>query len=297
MKTAGLRRFLVTGLVAVAGSMLLVAWPAGRARADWDPLDLFGERVGVVEITGLITKATPILEDLKKFRDDRSIKAIVVRIDSPGGAVGPSQEIMEEINKTKPVKKVVASCGSMAASGGYYIASAADIIMANPGTATGSIGVIMEMANVQELTKKLGVDFFDIKAGALKDMGSPFKPLTPEEKAVFQGILDNIHEQFINDVAKNRKLPVEKVRALADGRVFTGQEAKSLGLIDELGNYNDAVVRAGRLGGIKGKIETIQAERKTFSLLKLLLGQDAAQSLNFITSPYPEPAFLPPWFR
>ncbi len=127
---------------------------------------------------------------------------------------------MEEINKTKKVKKVVASCGSMAASGGYYIASAADLIMANPGTATGSIGVIMELANVQELTKKLGVDFFDIKAGALKDMGSPFKPLTPEEKAVFQSLLDNIHQQFINDVAKNRKLPVDKVKALADGRVL-----------------------------------------------------------------------------
>ena len=297
MKTAALRRFLVTGLVAAAGVVLLCAWPAARARADWDPLDFFGEKVGVVEVTGLITKATTTLEDLKKFRDDKSIKAIVVRIDSPGGAVGPSQEIMEEINKTKQVKKVVASCGSIAASGGYYIASAADIIMANPGTATGSIGVIMQLANVQELTKKLGVDFSDIKAGALKDMGSPFKPLTPEEKAVFQSLLDNIHQQFINDVAKNRKLPVDKVKALADGRVYTGQEAKGLGLIDELGNYNDAVVRAGRLGGIKGKIETVSLERKSFSLLKLFLGQDAAQSLNFITSPYPEPAFLPPWFR
>ena len=149
--------------------------------------------------------------------------------------MGPSQEIMEEINKTKKVKKVVASCGSMAASGGYYIASAADLIMANPGTATGSIGVIMQLANVEQLTKKLGVDFFDIKAGALKDMGSPFKPLTPEERAVFQSLLNNIHEQFINDVAKNRKLPVDKVRSLADGRVFTGQEAKGLGLIDDAG--------------------------------------------------------------
>jgi protease IV len=250
-----------------------------------------------VEITGLIAKSTQTLEDLKRFREDSSIKAIVVRIDSPGGAVGPSQEIMEEINKTKKVKKVVASCGSMAASGGYYIASAADIIMANPGSATGSIGVIMQMANVQELTKKLGVDFFDIKAGALKDMGSPFKPMTPEEKAVFQSLLDNIHQQFIDDVAKNRKLPVEKVKALADGRVYTGQEAKALGLVDELGNYNDAVARAGRLGGIKGKIHTVCAERKKFSLLNLLLGQDAAQGLSFITAPYPAPAFLPPWYR
>jgi protease IV len=294
-----MRRSLLTGLLAVAGVAVLLGPWSRPALADWDPLSIFnlGEKVGVVEVTGLISKATSTLEELKKFRDDNSIRAIVVRIDSPGGAVGPSQEIMEEINKTKKVKKVVASCGSMAASGGYYIASAADLIMANPGTATGSIGVIMQLANMEQLTKKLGVDFFDIKAGALKDMGSPFKPLTPEERAVFQSLLNNIHEQFINDVAKNRKLPVDKVRTLADGRVFTGQEAKGLGLIDALGNFNDAVERAGRLGGIKGKIETVYAEKKGFSLLNLILGQEAEKRLEFLTAPFPEPAFLPPWFR
>src|SRR3974377_2055827 len=294
-----MRRSLLTGLWAVAGVVVLLGSWSRPALADWDPLSIFnlGEKVGVVEVTGLISKATSTLEELKKFRDDNSIRAIVVRIDSPGGAVGPAQEIMEEINKTKKVKKVVASCGSMAASGGYYIASAADLIMANPGTATGSIGVIMQLANMEQLTKKLGVDFFDIKAGALKDMGSPFKPLTPEERAVFQSLLNNIHEQFINDVAKNRKLPVDKVRSLADGRVFTGQEAKGLGLIDALGNFNDAVERAGRLGGIKGKIETVYAEKKGFSLLNLILGQEAEKRLEFLTAPFPEPAFLPPWFR
>jgi protease-4 len=268
-------------------------------RAAWNPLEIFtpGEKVGVVEISGIISKSTAILEELKKFREENYIRAIVVRINSPGGAVGPSQEIMEEINKTKKVKKVVASCGSMAASGGYYIASAADLIMASPGSATGSIGVIMQLANVEQLTKKLGVDFFSLKAGALKDMGSPFKPMTPEEKAVFQSLLNNIHEQFIKDVAKNRKLPVEKVRALADGRVFTGQEAKELGLVDAMGNFNDAVERAGRLGGIRGKVETVYPEKKGFSLLKLLLGQDVETNLEFLTSPYPQPAFLPPWFH
>jgi protease-4 len=289
----------LTGLLVAAGvAVLLVLWSA-PTRAAWDPLEIFtpGEKVGVVEIIGVISRSTPILEQLKKFREDRSIKAIVVRINSPGGAVAPSQEIMEEIIKTKKVKKVIASCGSLAASGGYYIASAADLIMASPGSATGSIGVIMQLANVEALTKKLGVDFYDIKAGALKDMGSPFRPLTPEEKAVFQGLLNNIHEQFINDVAKNRKLPVEKVRKLADGRVYTGQEAKELGLVDAMGNFNDAVERAGRLGGIKGKVEMVLPEKKGFSLLKLLLGSDAETSLEFLTSPYPQPAFLPPWFR
>jgi len=297
-----MRRSLLTGLLALAGAVVLLCPLAPAARAaqpGWDPLGLFslGEKVGVVELTGIISRSTPILEDLKTFRDDSSIRAIVVRINSPGGSVGPSQEIMEEIIKTRKVKKVVISCGSLAASGGYYIASAGDLIMASPGTAVGSIGVIMQLANVEALTKKIGVDFFSLKAGALKDMGSPFKPMTPEEKAVFQGLLNNIHEQFIKDVATNRKLPVDKVRGLADGRVFTGQEGKELGLVDALGNFNDALERAGRLGGIKGKIETVYPEKKGLSLLRLLLGQDAEKSLEFLTSPYPEPAFLPPWFR
>jgi protease-4 len=294
-----MRRSLLTGLLAAVGvAGLLCSWSTA-ALAAWDPLGLFslGEKVGVVEITGLISRSTSTLEELKHFREDKAIRAVVVRINSPGGAVSPSQEIMEEIDKTRKVKKVVVSCGSLATSGGYYIASAADLIMASPGSATGSIGVIMQLTNVEQLTKKLGVDFFSLKAGALKDMGSPFKPLTPEERAVFQSLLNNIHEQFITDVAKNRKLPVDKVRGLADGRVFTGQEAKELGLIDALGNFNDAVEKAGRLGGITGKIETVYPERKGFSLLKLLLGQEVEKNLEFLTSPSPEPAFLPPWYR
>jgi protease IV len=289
----------LTGLLVAAGvAVLLVSWST-PTRAAWDPFEIFtpGEKVGVVEITGIISKATPILEQLKKFRENKSIRAIVLRVNSPGGVVGPSQEIMEEVQKTKKVKKVVASFGSMATSGGYYAACSSDLIMSSPGSATGSIGVIMQLANVEQLTKKLGVDFYSLKAGALKDMGSPFKPLTPEEKAVFQTLLNNIHEQFIKDVAKNRKLPVEKVRTLADGRVFTGQEAKELGLVDAMGNFNDAVEQAGRMGGIKGKIETVYPEKKGFSLLRLLLGTDAETNLEFLTSPYPQPAFLPPWFR
>jgi protease-4 len=289
----------LTGLLVAVGVAVFLGLGATSTRAAWDPLEIFtpGNRVGVVEITGIIARSTPILEDLKKFREDPSIKAIVVRINSPGGAVGPSQEIMEEINKTKKVKKVVVSMGGVAASGGYYIASAADLIMANPGTATGSIGVIMQLANVEDLTKKIGVNFYDLKAGALKDMGSPFKPMTPEEKAVFQGLLDNIHDQFINDVAKNRKLPVDKVRALATGQVYTGQEAMKLGLVDAMGNFNDAVEKAGRMGGIAGKIKTVYPEKRGFSLLKLLLGTDAESPLEFLARLYPQPAFLPPWYH
>ena len=292
-------RQLLTGLLLAAGVAVFLITGATTARASWDPMEIFGfgEKVAVVELTGLISKSTPILEDLKTFREDRNIRAIVLRVNSPGGVVGPAQEIMMEVAKTKKVKKVVASFGSMAASGGYYAACSADLIMADPGTATGSIGVILQLTNLEQLTKKVGVDFYSLKAGALKDAGSPFKPLSPEGRQVLQGLLDNIHEQFIRDVAQYRRLPLEKVRALADGRVFTGEEAKKIGLVDALGNFNDAVERAGRLGGIKGRIQTVYPEKRGFSLLSLLLGTDIGKNLESLTLPYPEPAFLPPWFH
>jgi len=253
--------------------------------------------VFLVGLKGLITKSLPVLKNLRQFAEADHIKAIVVRIDSPGGAVGPSQEIMREIERTRKKKKVVASLGTVAASGGYYVACAADVIFANPGTATGSIGVIIKLVNVENLVKKLGVDFYSIQAGELKDLGSPFRPITPKERAVLQSLLDSIHQQFIADVARNRKLPLEKVKKLADGRIFTGQKAKELGLVDEMGNFQDAVEKAGRLGGIKGKVETVFPEKKRFSLLSFILGREVEESLASLAFPYPEPAFLPPWFR
>ena len=160
----------------------------------------------------------------------------MVRIDSPGGAVGPAQEILREVEKVRLKKKIVASLGTVAASGGYYIACGADLIMANKGTATGSIGVIMQFTNVEELTKKVGLDFFTLKSGRYKDVGSPFRSMTPEEKEYMQHLLDNIYQQFISDVARNRKIPVEKMKTLAEGKVYTGEEAKQIGLVDEFGN-------------------------------------------------------------
>ncbi|MDI6853113.1 MAG: signal peptide peptidase SppA [Deltaproteobacteria bacterium] len=262
-----------------------------------DSLFYTKDKVGVIEVNGLITKSLPTLKDLRKFQEEDHIKAVVVRIDSPGGAVGPSQEIMREIEKLRKTKKVVASCGTVAASGGYYVACAADLIMANPGTATGSIGVIMKLVNVEELVKKLGVDFYSLQAGNLKDLGSPFRPMNPEERAVLQTLLDDIHQQFIADIARNRKLPVEKVKQLADGSVYTGQKAKELGLVDEMGNFEDAVEKAGRLGGIKGKVETEFPKKPRLSFLNFLLGQDIQDSLNNLAFLYPVPAFLPSWFR
>lgn len=260
---------------------------------------LFGtqERVGVVEIKGLLTDSRTAIKQLDRYRDDDSIKAIVLRINSPGGAVGPAQEILREVEKVRTKKKIVASLGTVAASGGYYIASGANLIMANRGTVTGSIGVIMQFTNVEGLSKKIGLDFFNLKAGRYKDAGSPFRPMTPEDKAYLQVFLDSIYQQFLSDVAHNRKIPLAKMKTLAEGRIYTGEEAKQAGLVDEFGNLTDAIERAGRLGGIKGKVKAAYAEKEGLSLLRLLLGQEAEESLSNLSLPYPEPAFLPSWFR
>lgn len=255
------------------------------------------ERVGVVEIKGLLTDSRTAIKQLERYRDDDSIKAIVLRINSPGGAVGPAQEILREVEKIRAKKKIVASLGTVAASGGYYIASGANLIMANRGTATGSIGVIMQFANVEGMSKKVGLDFFNLKAGRYKDVGSPFRSMTPEDKAYLQGFLDNIYHQFLNDVAQNRKIPLARMKTLAEGRIYTGEEAKEAGLVDEFGNLPDAIDKAGRLGGIQGKVKAVYPEKEGASLLRLLLGQKTEDALSQLALPYPEPAFLPSWVR
>ncbi len=230
-----------------------------------------GEKIAVVEIKGVILDPQSTVEKLVKIRKNDAVKAVVLRIDSPGGAVSPAQEIYSEVKRVRQEKKVLVSMGSVAASGGYYIACGADQILANPGTMTGSIGVIAESLNVEDLLRKLGLRSMVIKSGRHKDMGSPFREMTPEEKNLLQGVLDNVHEQFISAVAEGRRLPVEKVREIADGRVFTGEQAKTLGLVDSLGTLEDTIAEAARMAGIKGEPEVIYPEKKRFSLLELLL--------------------------
>jgi protease-4 len=250
-------------------------------------------KVGVVEVTGVISDAKATLNHLKKFRENDAIKAVVMRINSPGGAVGPSQEILAEINRTREKKKVVASLGTVAASGGYYIASGADVIMADPGTLTGSIGVIMNFTNVEKLTQKLGIDLYNLHAGKFKDVGSPTRPMTPVERDYIQKLLDNVHEQFIIDVARGRHMLVHQVREVADGRVFTGEMAKNLGLVDRLGNLFEAIDLAGQLGGVKGKVEAVYLPKEKLSLLGLLLGNDPEETLkNWLGAASPFPAYL-----
>lgn len=226
-------------------------------------------KVALLRVEGPIIDARNAIDELKEYRDDHSVKAIVLRIDSPGGAVAPSQEIYAEVKKACEQKSVVVSMGSIAASGGYYIASPATKILANPGTLTGSIGVIMELPNLEGLMSKIGIKTEVIKSGKYKDMASTFRTMEKEEREILQGVMDNVHNQFIAAVAEGRKLPVEDVRALADGRIFTGEQAKSLRLVDELGTIEDAIAAAAALGGIEGEPDVVTKKEKR-SLIDLL---------------------------
>jgi protease-4 len=239
-----------------------------------------GEKVGIIEIIGVITDSKEIIENIKKYREDDSIKAIVLRIDSPGGGVGPSQEIFHEIQKTAKQKKVISSMGAVAASGGYYIAAGSTGIMANPGTITGSIGVIMGYTNFQKIFKTIGLTPVVIKSGEFKDMGSPVREMTEKEKKLLQNFVSKIHRQFVKDASKGRSMDFQKMMSLADGRIYTGEEGKELGLIDRLGNLEDAIEWAGRLGGIKGKISRVYPEEKGINLLREFLNSSVRQMLE-----------------
>jgi protease-4 len=221
-----------------------------------------GEKVALVRVEGPILSSGETIDELKEYRKNSSIKAIVLRVDSPGGAVAPSQEIYEEIGKLKEEKPVVVSMGTVAASGGYYIASPATKIYANPGTLTGSIGVIMEIPNLKGLMDKVGIKSEVIKSGKHKDIASVFRGIGEAEKKILQGVLDDVHEQFIQAVSDGRTLSIEHVTEIADGRVFTGRQAKETGLVDEIGNIQDAIMEAARLSGIEGEPQVVSRKEK-----------------------------------
>jgi protease-4 len=224
-----------------------------------------GARIGVVRISGVIVSSAETIRQLRALDGDPSIKAIILRINSPGGAVVPSQDIYEEVGKIRAKgKPVISSIGTLGASGAYYIASGTDYIMASPGSLTGSIGVIMELAEFKDLLDKLGIKSEVLKAGAMKDAGSPFRPMTPAEQEYMQTLLANIHAQFIHDVSKGRKIPVETLKPLADGRVFTGKMALGLHLVDGLGDYRDAVSKAQQMAHLSGTPELKEFPKKTF---------------------------------
>ena len=240
--------------------------------------DSFGltAKVGVIPIEGVISDAKEIIDQIKEFDENDKIRAVVLRLDTPGGSVAPSQEIYQAVLELRKKKKVVASMGSAAASGGYLIAVAADQILANSGTITGSISAVMHYANVEELLKKIGLRSSVIKSGKFKDMGSPTREMTNEERAMIQAIVDDINDQFVKAISANRNILPAKILPLADGRVFTGRQAKELGLIDGLGSLQDAVLLAARLSGIDEKPEIVFAPKKQKGILRYLIRSMAA---------------------
>ncbi len=256
------------GLIAVSGIAVLgtLAVNSSLGGAIASPRG----NIGVVEVTGPILSSKRIIKDLQRFMNDDAIKAIILRVDSPGGGIGPSQEIYRELMKIRDVKTVITSMGSVAASGGYYIACATQGIVANSGTITGSIGVIMEYANIEQIVKKIGISPVVIKSGEYKDMGSPMRALKDTEKQLFQNLVNELHAQFVSDVADARNMETDIMTKLADGRVYTGQTAMKLKLVDRIGNLDDAVQWAGQLAGIEGELIPVYPKSDKMTLIKKL---------------------------
>jgi len=222
----------------------------------------FGNKVAILNLEGIITQSEPTLKQLRAYLKNDSIKAVVLRVDSPGGAVAPTQEIYMELKRFVQKKPVVASMATVSASGGYYVCLPCNYIYAVPGTITGSIGVLMQFMDIEELLRWMKIKEEVIKSGRFKDAGSPYRPLSPEERRYFEYVIQNVHQQFKNALRESRKLSPEQIEKVSDGRIFTGEIAKELGLVDELGNLEDAIKKAGELAGIKGEPEVIWPRRR-----------------------------------
>ena len=239
-----------------------------------------GDKVAVMTIDDIILDSQTYLESLSKIEADDSIKALVLRINSPGGAVGPSQEIYSEAKALREKIPVIASLGSVAASGGYYIACGAQKIISNPGTITGSIGVIAQFVSYEQLLNWAKVDVEVIKSGKFKDAGSPFREMTEAEKKYMQKIIDNVHSQFKHAVSESRNLSDKKIDEISDGRIFTGQQALELKLVDELGTISDAIRLAGTMGGIKEKPNVIYFPKKKRSIIDFIFSKIDGHGLS-----------------
>lgn len=248
--SAGLLAVMV--LLAVGSTLLPDRWksPSGE--------------IALVRIQGMLMDSQNIVRQLSNYRHNPNVRGIVLRIDSPGGAVAPAQEIYNEIMKLKADHKTVyVSMGTVAASGGYYIACAANYVLANPGTLTGSIAAVMAFSNIEELTDKIGVKPIIIKSGKYKDVGSPLRGMKPEERKLLQSVVDDVHQQFVQAVAKGRGLPVSEVNEIADGRIMTGQQALTLKLVDEMGGLEKTIELLAKKIGVEGRPKVIEEKEKT----------------------------------
>jgi protease-4 len=270
----GILLLLVIGFLSFIFIFGMAYWTGGSSL--WS----VGDRVGIVFVKGIITESKSTVELLKKYEDDGHVRAVVVRIDSPGGGVAACQEIYDAVAAVKKKKKVVTSMGSVAASAGYYVACASDKIVANPGSVTGSIGALMHFSNLEELLKKIGLKSSVIKSGKFKDIGSPVREMTLEERQLIQGVIDDIYDQFLTTVSQTRKIPKETLRPIADGRIFTGRQAMKLGLVDELGGMDHSIDLAVNLAGIKGKPEILYPKEKGLTLWKMIADEMVSAFIN-----------------
>ena len=269
-------------LIALGAVVYFMSYRAGVQSGGGMKGFSMNDKIGVVPVEGVIADSLEIAENLEAFGNDSSIVAVVVRIDSPGGGVAASQEIYDAVVALKKKKKVVASMGSIAASGGLLIACAADKIVANPGTITGSISAVMQFANVEELMKKIGVKSSVVKSGPYKDIGSPMREMTPEEKIIIQELIDDIYNQFIDVIVRDRKLSRQQVVAIGDGRVFSGRKAKEYGLVDQLGNLAAAAKLAGVLAGSQGQYDLVYPTKKRPSILDYVMESAANQFVRSV---------------
>lgn len=235
----------------------LGSWSASESSSDG-----LGKKVGIVHIKGPIVDSSSIVNELEKFRKRSDISALVVRIDSPGGLVAPTQEIYEKIKRVSKSKPIVSSMGTIAASGGYYLALGSDSLMANAGTIVGSIGVIMSYPIATELLNKVGLKFETIKSGKLKDVGSYSREPTLQDRSYLNEMVNDMYNQFLAAVIEHRPIDMNKIKSLADGRVFTGLKSKELGLIDAIGTFEDAILMAGLMGKIEGKPKVVRLKSK-----------------------------------
>jgi protease-4 len=283
----GIVLFIFGGLFLAFFGFLILAYSVVRGES---PHISTGPRVGVVLVKGTIGMGEPggaddsVMKSIKRFADDDSMKAVVVRIDSPGGAVGPSQEIHDEVVKLAKKKTVVCSLGNLAASGGFYIAVACPKIVSAPGTLTGSIGVISQFPNVKGLAERFSFRMETVKSGKLKDAGNPFRDMTPEDRAFWQSLVDRVYGQFLAAVVEGRGLDEAEVRKVADGRVITGAEAKDLGLVDALGNFYDAVDLAKKEAKLSGEPHLVYPPDEKTRFLEQLMGDAAGAVADAVST-------------
>jgi protease-4 len=280
---------LIVAVVAAGAISVFLLMSIGSFMPEGQHLS-FGDKVGLIEIEGTILNGMPTAQEIRDFAKDDGIRAIVLRVESPGGVVAAAQEIYDEILRVREQgTPVVVSMGGVAASGGYYVSCAADSIVANPGTLTGSIGVIMSLPNAEELLKKIGISYEVIKTGKYKDTGSFSRPMTADERALLQAMLEDIQDQFVTVVSEQRHIDKDVVLTFADGRVMSGRQAFELGLVDKLGGYRDAVHMAGRMAGIQGEPVVVRPRKRAINLWQVfenLLGSASKLSREGVSLEY-----------